>query len=1376
MRCFKAQWGSVIWFWLLAGVCGAATEAADTGMLAIHAVKQWEFPYATQEAWYLGNGNVAWAISRKTGQVAGGWNARTKERYLDSGAARYYLEDSKSLQEAAEQHDEVLDARFFPEAQEVTLVCRNPLLPAIEIKKTYRLDRTRLVRETAFTSSRAKEFFVTYNTELQFVPSYRDDGYYMGSGIGGGTLVPAPKLSSPMKITLHGTINKGMLLSQPQKGYSFAHYRYKLDDNFVWPWWSSFGETGNALHYTPTGWEMSLGTLKLIPGKPAACEEHFSIFPGDWYAFYSREYPSLPEVQKALKAIPPVPEWVGDVKIYADFGDMNRLKRLVEMTDEGFIMVVGMAGGEWADYYVDKGLPGYDGGLITGPELKDEIQRVKAISPRIKVGIYNWINSTTCSSTIYAKHPEWFRKYDKQGNPTDLFPGMIANYATMLNIPACYDELLSQVDLQFRHLGEDFVYLDGNFTSNMVKWDTGEMTRDDDWYRFFLDMKRTAAKYGPDKIIFMNGWGNPYADVNFIEARSMLSGPHWRVFAGMGLGIETFLTCQPKSRIIPLYWTPSLARDYVNRVLALGWIPSLEYGDEVGERPFATAAYEIGNCTPVAADYSPDWKKDRETSLESYLVKRDVGAGHLFSLISQEKEKKTFSVSMALDSLDLDQGKPVCVWGYQIEDASAFNGITTESFAKKAYRQTGWKLDLVARPELRYYGPYQKEIKLDVELAPLQLYMISVEDAPAAVYSEDGLPANFLFSRTRKVALKGDVDRTTNEIKMQVNSQRDAAEVIAFVPDNWEMERTILDGREVKPQWVALDGGLMPVVSVEKGSHVLQVKCRSGKITAVATSGLSASVAQNSVRVEMPRPLADSEGALLSVTAGGRVLFDRLVTVEKGVCSIPIAAQPGGDYVVELHAALSPAGKLAKVAGARGGVTLPAVSPSLGLTSKEPESIPEQKESREVNRVISGVEVLSAATYTGSPPIRGVQPDLRPLMASVEPDSLTLEAGTTRKITDLQGAAFAGLELKDARKLKIRLKNTYHDAFHILGPGKHFVNYRRTQREFAGFMVDYHTANGYTKRVALGVGFLHPECNTPNPPYGKAKAPDQIIDLGGIVDEGSEKVLALDLARYAPEDWDGRVWFSIGSDCVAADRRLKAEILASGKEVTEGFITGMEPGDFKKLYNAPKQVTVPSVSSVSRPGIPALLDGMLAEDTWYAGAKIDRFFLLGAEGWPKAKTVAFLLYDETHLHIGFLCDEKARRKPITGGPSIYGSPSWADDDRVEVWLDCNRDGKTYRQIIATAAGETLEYSESGTVHIGARATANIEEGSRWTVTLAIPFKALGVKPPSAGDVWGFNLCRHRPGGEDFSPELITWAPAQTELRDVENFGKLVFGK
>ncbi|MBN1445683.1 MAG: hypothetical protein JW957_06215, partial [Candidatus Omnitrophica bacterium] len=962
-------------------------------------------------------------------------------------------------------------------------------------------------------------------------------------------------------------------------------------------------------------------------------------------------------------------------------GGLNKIKRILETTDDGYIMVLLCSWGSWADYYVDEGLVGDQGGFITGPELKAFVQKLHDMSPRIKVCIYTWPTSASYEARILARHPEWFRMRDKEGNPSYQFPGLSPNYSAMFELDECRNEILRQYDLIFEYLNVDVANIDGGKTYNLINWDTGDITRDYNCYDFFLGVKKIAEKHGPDKMLFLNGRGSPYGDINFIEARSQLRAGYWRNFAGMGLGIEAFLKgARPEGRIIPLYWTPPLARDYVNRTIALGWIPSMTYVDEIEQRPFVTAAYEIGSLKTVNIKYSPDWKKDSSTKIESYPMRRDTGE-YLLSLINNEDKAKTFEVQINLSSLELDKNRNITVWGYRVANALEFKGQTSEKVAREIYRKTGWKMDLVAEPELLYLGKHTNDITLKMPLNPLELTVIQITDNSAGLYSTDGLPRNFYLAGQKGITL------TETASGIRIDSDREEAEILIFVPEGKEAKSIKVDKRDADYELVDIAGNLMPVLKVKKGK---------GQVLEVA----------------------------LGDTAGKK-----------------------------------PAGKIRKEQGNK-----PVITPAmLAVTPLNMGRTQDVKEISDVNRTVKGVKIAQKAVYTGSYSLAGMQPELEAFTASVDIDRLTLEAGTTRKIDANQGPAFAGIEMEGVKKIELRLKHTYMDSFHLRSPRMHVHQYARAKSEFAGFMVDYHTSGGYTKRAAFSVGVMNPELNTSNPPYGRQGKPDVKIDLGDIVNETREKVFTMDLTKYAPEGWDGRVWFSVGSDSVASDRRLTAEILNVNEKTKATVIFGSDPGAIRELFLKPKSITVPKASPSP------VIDGVVDEEIWQSAVKIDQFFLVKGESLPKAKTQVLLFYDNDYLYIGFTCEETGRNKPLTGKGNIW------DDDEVEVLIDANGDaGKTYHQIIVNAAGSKLELNEAGAFNIGAQAAAYSEEGKRWQVEMAIPFKGLGLEPPKSGDKWRFNLARYRPAGEGFETELITWSSMEAGFLQFNKMGELLF--
>lgn len=1330
----------------------------------VHAITSWTFPHETDGAWFLGNEYAAWAISKSTGQVLGAWNVQTRERYLNSLEGRYHLEDNQLLVTGRESADTVTRAEFSGADQRIELTCHNAEVPDLTITKRYWLDGKRLRQRVGVTTSIEKLQFVTYNSEATFTRAYRNGGYYMGGADGGGPLIPAPQLSAWHKVTEYQNTAKGMLLHQPEKGYSFAQVRTKLDDSFVWPYFTgaiaSYVEAVNMLHYTPNGWDMSLGTSKLS-ARETSYEQYLSIFEGDWQTFLREEYPSLPEVQEALSEIPPVPEWVGNIKAQCN-GDIDRLRHIVETTDEGDILVLFSLSGSWADYYVDEGMEGNYGGWITGPELRDHIGALKAVSPRVKVCIYQWMLSTYDRTRIYRSHPEWFRYADKDGQRLSTFPGLAPNFAHLLSIRECYDELLHQIDLVLGYLDVDLIYLDDPKAINMIDWRSGEYTRDDLSFDFFRDVRRIVAKHGPDKATFFNNQCNPYGDVNFIEARAQLRANYWRQFVGIAAVDEQFVSAtRPDGRINLLYFTPPLRREYMNRVLALGWVPSWDYCDVVATRPFFQAAYEVGNSSPIPARYSPDWRRDKQTQVESYAVQRPDDSGYLFSFINHAEKPQRVPVSIDLGSLNMSTARRVFVWEHIVEDAMEFEGTVTEALARQVYRDTRWQLDRPTRRRLLYAGPYRAELKLELDMQPLILHQLYVTAQPAAVYSEDGLPTSYLFGRTQHLTVEGATEWTAETVGVEVNSAAGEAEIILALPSTgYAVNQATLDGKPVAVDWVWEGDDRFPLVTVSKGRHTLVLEFDTPKATQpTRIEGLSATAGADGISLSVP----GAENALVCVAQGDQVLFNRVVSGAPGALRLPpspVRAKQA-EYAVSVRAVGDADGRLRPVQGAQTAVTLPAAPPAIRLKAEIPPLMPATLQVTPINRTSNGLQVLSSATAMTAIPENRVQPGLPSMTASVNPDALSIEAGTTRAI-EQGGAAFAGLEIKDLRRAEVRLTNSFHDAFHIRGPGYH-VPERPNSRNFAGIVIDYHTPAGYTRRVRLATGVLHRECSSTQPEYGKGGPADEARDLGIALIERPETVFALDLSLYAPEGWDGQVWLSVGSDWIGSDRRLGLQILAANDHVTADIIAGTDPKAFQEAYEKPRLLQVPRAPG----GI--MVDGSLSEEWWKEGARTEEFYLIGGAGISKAATSAMLLYDDVNLYVAFTCAEPDRKKPL-----IIGGPPW-DDDEVEVWIDANNDGKTFHQVIVNALNSKLEYRESGQSPFGATTATHVDEGSAWMVEMAIPFAGMGVAAPKPGDEWKISLCRGRPPGEDFNHELIVWAPLKSGgFNDLANFGTLRF--
>jgi len=139
------------------------------------------------------------------------------------------------------------------------------------------------------------------------------------------------------------------------------------------------------------------------------------------------------------------------------------------------------------------------------------------------------------------------------------------------------------------------------------------------------------------------------------------------------------------------------------------------------------------------------------------------------------------------------------------------------------------------------------------------------------------------------------------------------------------------------------------------------------------------------------------------------------------------------------------------------------------------------------------------------------------------------------------GIAEVGLEIENLRSLSVTV-----DASPVFK--------RHDDNSFAGFVVDYHTRDGYTKRVSLPMGFYSQKKWSDNPRWGKRGKADQFVDFG------KKNEYELDLQKWAPDGWDGRVWFMVSLQNSGRNTKLKGTLslldnlkLANGKQEKQGL-------------------------------------------------------------------------------------------------------------------------------------------------------------------------------------------------------------------------------
>ena len=366
---------------------------------------------------------------------------------------------------------------------------------------------------------------------------------------------------------------------------------------------------------------------------------------------------------------------------------------------------------------------------------------------------------------------------------------------------------------------------------------------------------------------------------------------------------------------------------------------------------------------------------------------------------------------------------------------------------------------------------------------------------------------------------------------------------------------------------------------------------------------------------------------------------------------------------------------------------------------------------------------------------------------------LLLRAGPSRRqfhVFSLE--TYAGFELNGARQVRLRLSHNFNDDTQGVSRNRFKTgdNSGKPTEYFGGILVDYSVGGRYTKRVSMAAAFYHPECSLKGAKWGKHGMADERLDFGAWIEEPSPREFSLDIGRFAPDGWDGKVWLSLGTCRFLAGHHLDLEILsfndASAKDLIVPVVT-------QNVRMAPPPLK--STPLKTKPRSLAALDA----DEWKGWTKADPFWLR-ASGRPKAQTQAYVAHDYEYLYLGIEADE-----PLV--PSIAGREAWSND-HIELLVD-RSDGRIY-QVIAAPNSETVflldrrrDAPKGIVVHDA------VEKGKGWKLFIAVPLDDLKPNMQLAPVTLKMEIARVRKANEEYS----TWTPIDTGFFERKSYGTVI---
>ncbi len=148
-------------------------------------------------------------------------------------------------------------------------------------------------------------------------------------------------------------------------------------------------------------------------------------------------------------------------------------------------------------------------------------------------------------------------------------------------------------------------------------------------------------------------------------------------------------------------------------------------------------------------------------------------------------------------------------------------------------------------------------------------------------------------------------------------------------------------------------------------------------------------------------------------------------------------------------------------------------------------------------------------------------------------------------------------------------------------------------------------------------------------------------------------------------------------------------------------------------------------------------------------------------------------YDDKAVYVAVTAAEKAPAKLPQSG-KLRDDPLTRKDDHIEVVIDPSGRGKDRHQFVVNLAGARYDarrgdakWDVDWTAAVGCR-------DDEYAVEFRIPYAALGVAAPRAGDVWALNVLRSRGLREAKWERFSQWVPTYADFDSPTHVGELTF--
>lgn len=553
---------------------------------------------------------------------------------------------------------------------------------------------------------------------------------------------------------------------------------------------------------------MELGKAFIGQDTSLHIESRMAVMSGDPREYHKYILTQRPYVDYANSHVPP---WLKNAKQYYPFlgsgqilmtrtDDVVRdISNYVELLQNNEYLMVFINHVYASGYFPSEGVFHYldYNAMKPGPatpvdRLKENIQRIKSISPQIKLGIYVFLSLDDVWD-LYQQHPDWYA-YDQDGNRYSGGSGAGTDY--LANFSSGYREfLLDQLTRTVDELGLDWLHVDFG-AYDIIDWNTRSVIQSYEMADFYDELVRRLEK--KDVVVIQNTTplASLWAHGSYFELRgeNAREEKDWRILGATGYLATLYRTHSPGKWI-----------NYNFGGQGLMGIRSVFAGLRIWLRGYQSTwidvdrglAYdrlvdELLETRLSDAHMTPSWWRLQTDRLESIVLRH--GQGTVIPLLLHGSVSSTQQISLNTGDIGYDHGYRTFAFDMYLSYTNPLNPV-------KPIPATTTVLDL---QRVRVLDRLEGEYTHTLTLEPLKNYYHLLTQVPAWVYSTDGIRTNLLLPENSGVRLAGYSVVGSQTHHLKAVNRNDAAEIIAWVPKTWQGVSASVNGKQTRWKWFDL--------------------------------------------------------------------------------------------------------------------------------------------------------------------------------------------------------------------------------------------------------------------------------------------------------------------------------------------------------------------------------------------------------------------------------------------------------------------------------------------------------------------------------------------------------------------------------------------